>query len=282
MMKLFWLLAAWLGGDPCAPAVEPPEVEVDPRSMELHVSRRYGVPWAVCAREQGAPAPVLRVTARDGAGTEVLLEKPMELRESLRPGTNTFSATTATCRDTATNRRDPGAVLDGPVGERHWYNRRTIEVELVAQGAFAPLAFKVQKDVYCRACSDADTVSFSYYVNDFTKNTARMVLSVDKQRFECAKGGGRLILRRFWGEPEGETWSPLRPYEVVDQLEERLKPDGDRMSYELIEPLARFCKAGKTNLVELVGIDEYATIIHKNYGPSDAIHRSGIEFLRCK
>jgi len=282
MMMLFWLVGAWLGGDPCAPSVQPPVVEVDPRSMEVHVSRAYGVPWAVCAQEKGGKMPLLRVTARDGAGSHVLLEEPVEPVGSLRGGTHTLSATAMGCGEMAPNRRESTAVLQGPVGSRHWYNRRTIEVELIAEGAFAPLAFKTQKEVYCRACSDDETVSFSYYVNDFDKNTARMVMSLDKQRYECAKGGGRMMLRRFWSEPDTETWSPLRPYEVVDNLEEKLRPDGERMSYELIEPLTRFCKAGKSNLFELVGIDEYATIIRRNYGPSDAIHRGGVEFLKCK
>jgi hypothetical protein len=282
MMSLFWLLSAWLGGDPCSPSVEAPVVEVDPRSMEVHVSRAYGVPWAVCAQEKGGRTPQLRVTAKDDAGTHVLLEQPVDLSESLREGTSKFSATAPGCSRSAPNRRAPDAVLQGPVGERHWYNRRLIEVELVAEGAFASLAFKVQKEVFCRACSDDDTVSFSYYVNDFDKNTARMVMSLDKARFECAKGGGRMMLRRFWTAPEAEQWSPLRPYEVIDNLQDRLKPEGERMSYETTEPFARFCKAGHANLFELVGIDEYATIIRRNYGPSDAIHRGGIEFLRCK
>jgi hypothetical protein len=282
MMKLVWLLLSWIGGDPCAPSVEAPVVEVDPRSMEIHVVRAYGVPWAICAQEKGAKPPLLRVTARDHAGAHVLLEKPVELSESLREGTRTFSASAAGCDQMAPNQRAQDAVLEGPVGSRHWYNRRTIEVELVAEGALAPLAFKAQQEVYCRACSDDDTVSFSYYVNDFDKNTARRVMSVDAARFACAKGGGRMLLRRFWSEPDVDTWAPLRPYDVIDNLQDRLKPAGNAMSYELVEPFARFCKAGKSNLFELVGVDEYATIIRRNYGPSDAIHRAGIEFLRCK
>lgn len=282
MMSLFWLLSAWLGGDPCRPSVEAPVVEVDPRSMEVHVSRTYGIPWAVCAQEKGGKAPRLRVTARDHAGSHILLDEPVDLSESLRDGTRKLSATAAGCGESAPNRRAPDAVLQGPAGERHWYNPRTIEVELVAEGPFAPLAFKVQKEAFCRACSDDDTVSFSYYVNDFDKNTARMVMSVDKARFECARGGGRMMLRRFWTAPEAEPWSALRPYEVIDNLQDRLKPDGQRMSYETIEPFARFCKASHANLFELVGIDEYATIVRRNYGPSDAIHRASIEFLRCK
>lgn len=282
MMGLLWILAGWLGGDPCSPSVEAPMVEVDPRSMEVHVSRIYGVPWALCAQEKGSKPPQLRITAKDYAGTHVLLEKPVELTQSLGEGTRKFTATAAGCDGSAPNRRAADAVLQGPVGNRHWYNRRTIEVELLAEGPFAPLAFKAQKEVYCRACTDDDTVSFSYYINDFDKNTARMVMSVDKARFECARGGGRMTLRRFWSAPDAEQWSALRPYEVVDNLQDKLKPDGERMSYEVIEPLARFCKAGQANLFELVGIDEYATIIRHNYGPSDAIHRAGIEFLKCK
>lgn len=282
MIGLLWLLGAWLGGDPCSASVEAPYVEVDPRSMEIHVSRTYGVPWAVCAQEKGGKPPQLRVTAKDHTGTHVLLEKLVDLTESLSDSTRKFSATAAGCSGSAPNRRAADAVLQGPAGERHWYNRRTIEVELVAEGPFAPLAFKVQKEVYCRACSDDDTVSFSYYINDFSKNTARMVMSVDKARFECARGGGRMMLRRFWTTPDTEQWSPLRPYEVIDNLQDRFKPEGERMSYEVIEPFARFCKAGQANLFELVGIDEYASIIRRNYGPSDAIHRAGIEFLRCK
>ncbi|MFM2415721.1 MAG: hypothetical protein RL385_444 [Pseudomonadota bacterium] len=281
MMSWFWLIATWLGGDPCSPSLGLPEVEVDPHSMEIHVSRAYGIPWAICAQEKGAPPPLLRISAKDDSGTHLLLEKPMDLRVSLHDGMRSLSASASGCSQTAPNRRAPGALLQGPVGNRHWYNRRTIEVELIAEGAFAPLAFKEQKEVYCRACDDGNTVSFSYYVNDFDKNTARMVVSVDKERFACAKGGGRMLLRRFWGEPDAETWSPLRPYEVIDNLQDRLKPDGDRMNYEAVEPYSHFCKPGKSNLFELVGIDEYATIIRRNYGPSDAIHRSSIEFLRC-
>jgi hypothetical protein len=282
VISLFWLLTALLGSDPCAPVVEPPSVAVDPRSMEISVSRTYGIPWAVCAQEKGAKAPVLRVTARDGAGNHVLLEKTIELGESLRDATRNFSASARACEDEAPNRRDPTAVLQGPVGSRHWYNRRTVEIELIAEGALAPLAFKAQTEVFCRACSDRDTVSFSYYMNDFDKNTARMVVSLDKARYECAKGGGRMALRRFWSEPNTEEWTPLRPYEVVDNLQDKLKPDGDKMTYQSIESSARFCKAGKSHLFELLGSDEYATIMRRNYGPSDAIHRSGIEFLRCK
>jgi len=49
-----------------------------------------------------------------------------------------------------------------------------------------------------------------------------------------------------------------------------------------IEPAAHFCKQNKSNLFELVGVDEYANIIRHNYGPSNAIYRNGIEFLQCK
>jgi hypothetical protein len=282
MIGLFWLLTALLGGDPCAPAVEPPKVAVDARSMEISISRSYGIPWAVCAQEKGAKPPVLRVTAKDGAGNHVLLEKAVELGESLRDATRSFSATARGCEDAAPNRRDASAVLQGPVGSRHWYNRRIIEIELLAEGPLAPLAFRAQTEVFCRACSDGDTVSFSYYINDFDKHTARMVVSLDKARYECAKGGGRMTLRRFWTEPDAEPWAPLRPYEVVDNLQDRLKPEGETMTYQSIEPAARFCKAGKSHLFEVVGTDEYATIMRRNYGPSDAIHRSGVEFLRCK
>jgi hypothetical protein len=277
-----WFLAALLGADPCSPSVEEPVVSVDQRSMEITIARTYGIPWAICAQEKGGKAPVLRVTAKDGTGSHVLLEKPIELSSSLRDATTHFSATAAGCRDTVPNRRDATAVLQGPVGNRHWFNRRTVEVELVAEGPLAPLAFKTQTQVFCRACDDSDTVSFSYYINDFDKKTARMVMSLDKARHECARGGGRVMLRRFWAQPGAEQWAPLRPYEVVDNLQERLRPDGDKVMYELIEPLSRFCKAGMSNLFEVVGVDEYATIIRRNYGPSDAIHRSGIEFLECK
>jgi len=282
MISLLWFLAAWLGGDPCSPQVEPPVVSVDQRSMEITVGRTYGIPWAICAQEKGAKTPVLRVTAKDGSGSHVLLEKPIELSSSLRDATARISATVAGCRGTVPNRRDANAVLQGPVGSRHWFNRRTVEVELIAEGPLAPLAFKTETEVFCRACDDGDTVSFSYYINDFRKNTARMVVSLDKARYECAQGGGRIMLRRFWTQPDVAQWAPLRPYEVVDNLQERLRPEGDRVKYELIEPLSRFCKVGMSNLFEVVGIDEYATIIARNYGPSDAIHRSGIEFLQCK
>lgn len=281
MTILFWLLAA-LGADPCSPTVEAPVVEVDQRNMEITISRSYGIPWAICAQERGGATPLLRVTAKDGAGTHVLLEKPIELGSSLRDATNHFSVTASGCRDSVPNRRDATAVLQGPVGRRRWHNRRTVEVELVAEGAFAPLAFKAQKEVYCRACSDDDTVSSSYYINDFDKNTARLVVSLDKARYECAKGGGRMMLRRFWTEPGAEQWSPLRPYEVVDNLQDRLRPDNDTMTFQVIEPAQRFCRPGKSNLFELIGVDEYASIMLHNYGPSDAIYRNGIEFLRCK
>jgi hypothetical protein len=282
MISVLWLLTALLGGDPCAPRVEPPVVEVDPRSTEIKISRRYGIPWVVCAQEQGGSSPQLRVTAKDVSGTHVLLDKPIDIRESLREGTDQFSASVSGCDDSAPDKRDPAAVLQGPVGARHWYNRRTIEVELVAGGALAPLAFKAQTEVYCRACSDAHGVSFSYYINDFQKNTARMVVSLDKARYECAKGGGRMMLRRFWTEPGTESWAPLRPYEVIDNLQGRMKPAGNDMMYEVLEPMSRFCKPGKSNLFEVIGIDEYSTIMRRNYGPSDATHRGGIEFLRCK
>lgn len=283
MIGIFWWLATLLAGsDPCAVSVEPAVVSVDARSMEIRVGRSYGIPWAICAQEQGAKQPVLRITARDGAGEHVLLEKPVELGSSLRDASTHLSATADGCRDTVPNKRDAGAVLQGPVGSRHWYNRRTVAVELIAEGALAPLAFKAQTEVFCRACDDGDTVSFSYYINDFDKQTARMVVSLDKARYECARGGGRMMLRRFWAEPGTPEWAPLRPYEVLDDLQDRLRPDGDAMTYELIEPMARFCKADKSHLFEVIGIDEYATIMRRNYGPSDAIHRSGIEFIRCK
>ena len=282
MMSLFWFLAALAAVDPCTPAIEPPSVDVDQRSMEISISRSYGIPWAVCAEEQGGRAPLLRVTAKDGAGSHVLLEKPFELGQSLRDGTRSFSATAAGCRDTVPNRREPNAVLQGPVGSRRWYNRRAVEIELVAEGPFAPLAFKSQTEVFCPACSDDDMVSASYYQNDFEKSTVRLYVSLDKARYECAKGGGRIMLRRFWMEPGSEPWAPLRPYENIDNLQDRLKPDKENMTYQVIEPAARFCKPGKSQLFEIVGIDEYASIIRRNYGPSDAIHRDGIEFLRCK
>jgi hypothetical protein len=281
-MSLFWLLAALGSVDPCSPLVEPPVVSVDPGNMEISITRVYGIPWAVCAHERGGKPPLLRVTARDGSGSHVLLEKPIELRASLRDATDHVAATAEGCADMVPNRREPDAVLSGPVGRRRWYNRRTVEVELVAEGPFAPLAFKAQTEVFCRACSDGDRVSASYYINDFEKHTARMSLSLHRARFECARGGGRMLLRRYWTEPDAEAWAPLRPYEVIDNLQDRLKPDGDAMTYQVTEPSARFCKPGKSQLFELVGIDEYATLIHKNYGPSDAIHRSGIEFLVCK
>lgn len=283
MIGVFWLLTALLGGDPCSPVVEPPEVEVDPRSMELRIARSYGIPWAVCAQEKGGKPPLLRVTVKDGAGVHSLLEKPLELGQSLREGTRSISETVTPCRDAAPNARDASAVLQGPAGRRRWYNRRMVEVELIAEGPLAPLAFKAQREVYCRACEDGDTVSFSSYVNDFDKNTVRMVVSLDRARFECAQGGGRMMLRRFWSEPGADEWTLLRPYEVVDNLQERLKPvDANTVRYEVIEPMAKFCKQGKAPLVELVGVDEYASIIHHSYGPSDALHRGGIEFLRCE
>jgi hypothetical protein len=280
-MILFWLLAALSDVDLCKPVVEPPLIEVDPRSMEIKISRSYGIPWVVCAQEKGAPAPVLRVTAKDGSGNHVLFDKAIELRDSLRHDTDSFSARAEGCADVAPNHRDATAVLQGPVGNRHWYNRRTVDVELVAEGGLAPLAFKAQTEVFCRACSDGDRISMSYYINDFDKNTARMILSVDKARYECAKGGGRMTLRRFWKDPAVDEWAPLQPYEVVDNMQDRLKPEKGEMTLEVIEASHHFCKAGKQNLFELVGIDEYAGIIRHNYGPSDAIHRGGIEFLKC-
>jgi hypothetical protein len=261
--------------------VEAPLVEIDPRSMELDISRSYGIPWVVCAQEKGAPAPVLRVTAQDVSGKHVLLEKTIDLRNSLRHSTDSFSARADGCADMAPNRRDPAAVLLGPAGNRHWYNRRVVVVELLAEGALAPLGFKTETEVFCRACSDNERISMSYYINDFDKHTARMILSVDKARYECAKGGGRMVLRRFWKDPGTEEWAPLTPYEVEDDIEDRLKPDKGQMSLEVIEPSQHFCKAGKENLFELLGIDEYAGLIRHNYGPSDAIYRSGIEFLKC-
>jgi hypothetical protein len=280
-MILFWLLAVLSDADLCKPVVEPPSIEVDPHSMEINVSRSYGIPWVVCAQEKGARAPVLRVTAKDGSGAHVLLEKTLDLRDSLRHATDSFSVRTDGCEDVAPNRRDPSAVLQGPVGNRHWYNRRVIEVELVAEGALLPLAFKAETEVFCRACSDGDRISMSYYVNDFDKNTTRMILSVDKARYECAKGGGRMVLRRFWADPAADEWAALQPYEVVDNMQDRLKPEKGEMSLEVIAPSHLFCKAGKQNLFELVGVDEYAGIILHNYGPSDAIHRGSIEFLKC-
>jgi hypothetical protein len=282
MMSLLWLLAFLHGADPCSPAVEPPAVEVDQGNMEISISRSYGIPWSICAREQGGAAPVLRVIAKDGTGSHVLLEQTIELRDSLRDADHKFSATASGCRESVPNHRDPNAVLQGPVGSRRWYNRRTVEIELIAEGAYAPLAFKAQAEVFCRACADDEVASASYYMNDFDKNTTRLVITLDKARYECAKGGGRMMLRRYWAPPEADAWSPLRPYEVIDNLQDRLKPEGDKMTYEAKEPAAHFCRPGKTHLYELIGIDEYASLIHRNYGPSDAIHRSGIEFLRCK
>ncbi len=282
MIELLKLLGLLWNADPCAVAVEAPVLAIDARSNTLSVTRKYGVPWAVCASERGGKPPVLRVTARDGAGSEVLLEKTLDMRHTLSDGTAQLSGSVQLCPSTPPNRRDAGAVLHGPEGGRHWHNKRSIEVELIAEGPYAPLAFKTQTEVLCRACSDRQLISFSHYINDFQKHTARMVMSLDKTRYECAKGGGELMLRRFWAAPGEETWAPLRPYEVIEHFESRLTPKGDSMMYEVVEPAARFCKPGKSHLFELVGVDEFSSIVRKNYGPSDAIHRAGIEFLKCQ
>ena len=40
---------------------------------------------------------------------------------------------------------------------------------------------------------------------------------------------------------------------------------------------------GKTFIWEVIGIDEYATIVNSSsYGPSEHIRRDGVELLQCK
>jgi hypothetical protein len=251
-------------------------------SLELH--RSYSAVWARCALDHGGKDPVLRVTANDGQGRRVLVEKTIKLKPGLDPESKpTIYETFQTC-DEPSNKRDKNAVLSGPVGQRRWHNPRKITVELLAEGPVAPIAFRTEIDVLCQACiSERKTASISHYVQDHAKNETRFYVSVPKERYACAEGGGRMVLRRYWVDKGSEAWTPLVPYEVTDNLQTKLRPKDETMFYESLEPGARFCKDGKTNVWEVVGLDEFATIVnHSGYGPSAHIRRDGIEFLKCK
>ncbi len=282
------LLLAALGATPdyCAwhePAARFPMLSHDERGDTWKIHRRYGALWARCALDRGAKPPVLLVVAREGGDRRVLLEKTIELRPSLDPESIAeISETFRPCDRDPPNRRARGAVLEGPTGRRRWKNPRTIEVELVAQGPLAPLSFKARAEALCDACvTEKGTASISNYVRE--KNETRFYVSVPKERFACARGGGRMILRRYWADAGTKEWSPLVPDDVVDNLEEKLRPKEETMFFESLAPASRFCRPGKTYIWEVIGIDEYSTIVNRSsYGPSAHIRRAEIEFLKCK
>jgi hypothetical protein len=273
---------AWQEPRESIPLLKPDERVMATGSIEIH--RNYGAVWARCALDRGGKEPVLRVTANDGRGRHVLVEKTVKLHPSLDPESNPFIYETFQTCDEPANKRDKGAVLSGPVGQRRWQNPRKITVELLAEGPMAPIAFKTEIEVLCQACiSERKTASMSHYVHEHSKNETRFYVSVPKERHACAEGGGRMILRRYWVDKGSEEWSALNPYEVTDNLQSKLRPKDETMFYESLEPGARFCKEGKVNLWEVVGLDEYATIVnHSGYGPSAHIRRAAIEFLKCK
>lgn len=285
-LLLFVLLGA--APDYCAwqePHASWPLVKPDERGPDrIEIHRSYSALWARCALDRGGKPPRLRVTAEDGGGRQVLSEKTVELHPGLNPeSTSSIYETVSTCDRRPPNRRDKGAVLAGPVGRRRWQNPRKITVELVAEGPMAPIAFKTQFEVLCPACvTEHGVASISHYVHDHHKNETRFYVSVPKERFTCAQGGGRLLVRRYWLDKGAEPWTPLAPYEVIDNFQDRLRAKGDTMFYETFAPGAHFCRAGKQNLWEAIGIDEYATIVNSSgYGPSPHIRRDGIEFLKC-
>jgi hypothetical protein len=285
-LLLFVLLGA--APDYCAwqePHASWPLVKPDERGPDrIEIHRSYSALWARCALDRGGKPPRLRVTAEDGGGRQVLSEKTVELHPGLNPeSTSSIYETVSTCDRRPPNRRDKGAVLAGPVGRRRWQNPRKITVELVAEGPMAPIAFKTQFEVLCPACvTEHGVASISHYVHDHHKNETRFYVSVPKERFTCAQGGGRLLVRRYWLDKGTEPWTPLAPYEVMDNFQDRLRAKGDTMFYETFAPGAHFCRAGKQNLWEAIGIDEYATIVNSSgYGPSPHIRRDGIEFLKC-
>lgn len=285
---LFVLLGA--APDYCAwqePRPTWPLVERDERGQNaLEVHRSYNAVWARCALDRGGKAPVLRVTADDGQGRRVLVEKTVTLHASLDPNSTPYLYETfRACDDRPPNRRDKAAVLAGPVGRRRWHNPRKLTVELLAEGPVAPLAFKAQTEVLCPACvTERGTASISHYVQDHAKQETRFYVSVPKERFTCAQGGGRMLVRRYWiDQGKDDEWYALNPYEATDNFQDKLRPKDDRMFFESHAPGASFCRDGRVNVWEAVGIDEYATIVnHSGYGPSAHIRRDDIEFLKCK
>jgi hypothetical protein len=287
-MNLLLLLMLSAVPDYCAwqPAREHrPLLQRDERSpdgIELH--RSYNAVWARCALDRGGKPPLLRITATDGQGRHVLVEKTVELHAGLDPRSEPYLYETFRACEAPGNQRDPGAVLAGPVGRRRWHNPRKITVELLAQGPMAAIGFKAETDVLCPACAtERGTASISHYVRDHQKAETRFYVSVPKERFACAQGGGRMLLRRYWIEKGSEEWQPLSPYEATDNFQDQLRPKDKDMAYESFEPGARFCKDGKTNVWEAIGLDEWSTIVnHSGYGPSAHIRRDGIEFLKCK
>jgi hypothetical protein len=288
-MNLLLLLMLGTAPDYCAwqePREHWPLLQRDERmsdGIELH--RSYSGLWARCALDRGGKEPVLRVTADDGQGRKVLVEKTISLHASLDPESRSYIYETFNaCETPPPNQRDKGAVLSGPIGRRRWHNPRKITVELLAAGPMAPIGFKVQTEVLCPACAtEHGTASMHHYVTDHQKNQTRFYISVPKERFTCAQGGGRMLVRRYWIDKGAEAWTALNPYEVTDSFQDKLRPKDNTMFYESVEPGARYCKEGKTNMWEVIGIDEYAAIVnHSGYGPSAHIMRDGIEFLKCK
>jgi len=262
-------------------------VEPDERAMMkdgFEIRRSYKAAWARCALDRGGTPPLLKVTVKDGTETKVLLEKKVELHASLDPfSTSTLYETFRVCEPPA-NQREKGAVLFGPHGRRRWMNPRKVTVELIAQGPMAPIGFKRQFEVLCPACAVAKGVaSMHHYVADHHANQTRFYVSVPKERYACAQGGGRMIVRRYWVDKGGEEWRAVHPYEAIDDFQNKLRLQDDAMFFESREPGANFCKEGKINLWEVIGLDEYATIVNtSSYGPSSHIRRGTIEFLKCK
>jgi hypothetical protein len=271
---------AWQEGHPHWPLLQPDERTKD--GIELH--RSYRGVWARCALDRGGKPPVLRITATDGQGRQVLVEKTVRLDASLDPDSRPYIYETFSACAAPSNQRDKGAVLAGPVGRRRWHNPRKITVELLAHGPMAPIGFRAEAEVLCPACvTEQGTASISHYVQDHQKNLTRFYVSVPKERFACAQGGGRMLVRRYWIDKGSEEWQPLEPYEATDDFQNQLRPKGDAMFYESLAPGARFCKEGKVNVWEAIGLDEYSTIVnHSGYGPSAHIRRANIEFLKCK
>jgi hypothetical protein len=289
-MNLLLLLMLSTVPDYCAwqepreqwPLLKPDDRAMATNSIEIH--RNYSAVWARCALDRGGKEPVLRVTADDGQGRHVLVEKTVKMHPSLDPESKPFIYETFQTCDAPTNKRDKGAVLSGPVGRRRWHNPRKITVELLAEGPMAPIGFKTGLEVLCQACvTERQTASMSHYVHEHQKNEARFYISVPKDRYACAEGGGRMIVRRYWADKGSEEWTLLIPYEATDNFQSKLRRKDDTMFYESLEPGARFCKEGKVNVWEVIGLDEYSTIVnHSGHGPSSHIRRDTIEFLKCK
>ncbi|MBN1962521.1 MAG: hypothetical protein JW841_16430 [Deltaproteobacteria bacterium] len=260
-----------------------PLITVEDYGGQWRINRNYHRLWAMCMLQCGAKAPILRVTAYDDNKKQIILEKAIDLKQSLDPHSYaSVSETFYPCDNSPPNRRNKDAVLFGAVSRRQWHNPRKIVVEIIAKGIMAPIAAKTQAEVMCQACETKHgTASLNHYISE--KDTARFYISVPKARYQCAGDGGRLILRRYWIDEGSEKWFPIVPYQAVNNLQNKLKPQGDKMMYEIKSPAKNFCRSKKTNIWEVIGIDEYATIAnHGNYGPAANIRRDQVEFLRCK